>query len=344
MSFPEYLNETAIQVEYQLQEYTKKRWSDLINKYPITNDLISAFVNSCEWWKRLRAVLVKLWYDIANWNPSKNIYIPAIGVEIFQTAILAHDDIIDKSDLRRGKPTLYKSLWWDHYGISQTICLGDIWLLLAARTMIEWEDFSDEIKVRASSHFIEMIINTWIGEMIDVKLPTLTNPWYEEIISVCKLKTAEYTINTPIKLGALFAWRNDDQLKVFDNFAINLWIAFQIKDDILWIYGDSKSTWKANYDDIVEWKKTLLRLWAHDHMTNDQKNKRNNIYGNSKVTESDIIYIRDIIWLSGAHEYAISEMQKYANLAKNSITQITQNPIYIWLLEDFVNLMINRNK
>ena len=344
MSFQEYLKESATQVESQLQIYTQKRALETTNKYPITNELINAFVDSCEWGKRLRAVLVKLWYEIADWNPEKNIYIPAIWVEIFQTAILAHDDIIDKSDLRRGKPTLYKSLWWDHYGLSQTICLGDIWLLLATRTMIEWDDFSNDIKVRASSHFIDMIINTWIGEMIDVKLPTLANPWYEEIISVCKLKTAEYTINTPIKLGALFAWRTDDQLQIFDDFAINLWIAFQIKDDILWIYWDSKSTWKANYDDIVEWKKTLLRLWANEHMTDDQKTKRNDIYGNSKVSEIDIIYIRDIIWLSGAHEYAISEMQKYAELAKQSISKITQDPIYIWLLEDFVDLMINRNK
>jgi geranylgeranyl diphosphate synthase, type I len=344
MSFQEYLKESATQVELQLQTYTQKRALETTNKYPITNELINAFVDSCEWGKRLRAVLVKLWYEIANWNPQKNIYIPAIWVEIFQTAILAHDDIIDKSDLRRGKPTLYKSLWWDHYGISQTICLGDIWLLLASKTMIEWDDFDDNIKIRATHHFIDMIINTWIGEMIDVKLPTLANPWYEEIISVCKLKTAEYTINTPIKLGALFAWRNDKQLEVFDDFAVNLGIAFQIKDDILWIFWDSKTIGKSIDSDIVEWKKTLLRLWAHDHMTQSQKDIRNNIYGNLNVTENDINQIREILQLCGAYEYATLEMQKYANLAKQSISKITQDPKYISLLEDFVDLMINRSK
>ncbi len=344
MLFWQYLQETATQIEYELQKYTKKRWTDITNKYPITDELINAFVDSCEWGKRVRAVLVKLWYDIANWDNSKNIYIPAIGVEIFQSAILAHDDIIDKSDLRRGKPTLYKTLWWSHYWVSQAICLWDIWLLLASKTMIEWNDFSDEIKVRATSHFIDMIINTGIWEMIDVKLPILKDPGYEEIISVCKLKTAEYTINTPIKLGALFAWRSDAQLQIFDEFAVNLWIAYQIKDDILGIYGDSNITWKTNYDDIVEWKKTLLRLRAQKHMTNEQKSIRNNIYGNKNISESDIINIRDILWLCGAYQYTISEMEKFANLAKISIPNITKNPKYIWLLEDFVDMMINRNK
>lgn len=343
MQFAQYLKESAIRIETELQNYTKKRWNDLIAKYPSTNDLIPAFVDSCEWGKRIRAVLVKLWYQIAGGQNISDIYIPAIWVEIFQTAILAHDDIIDKSDLRRGKPTLYKVLWWDHYGVSQTICLGDIWLLLATRTMIEW-NFSDEIKTRASHHFIDMIINTWIGEMIDVKLPIMSDPTYDDIISVCRLKTAEYTINTPLKLWALFAWRNDEQLSSFDEFALNLWIAFQIKDDILGIFWDSYTIGKSIDSDIVEWKRTLLRYWAQNHMNDEQKQVWESIYGHINISDADINTIRSILQDCGAYEYASNEMSKYVHNAKASISNITQDPQYINLLNELADLMMNRSK
>src|SRR5687767_14795596 len=124
MDLQEYLKESAVETEKIIvevfQEWRREVEGLSENLIPLVDEL----VNASEGGKRLRAMLVRLGYELVAGDAGIDIYKPAAAVEVFQTGILAQDDIIDQSPLRRGKPSLYQKMGGEHYGISQTIILG----------------------------------------------------------------------------------------------------------------------------------------------------------------------------------------------------------------------------
>ncbi len=117
MTFQEYVKLIPQEIEIELKIFLSK-WRDEVEK---TNTsllpLVDVFIDACDGGKRLRGALVKLGFEITGEKYTLEILKPAIAIEIFQTAILAQDDIIDKSETRRGKPTIYKLLGGDHYAV-----------------------------------------------------------------------------------------------------------------------------------------------------------------------------------------------------------------------------------
>jgi geranylgeranyl diphosphate synthase type I len=185
--------------------------------------------------------LVKCGYECVQNKENTDILDVAIAFEYFQTAILAHDDIIDQSPLRRGKPTIYHELGNNHYGISQTICLGDIGFFIANQ-IISNAHFDDHLKVKALSCFNKVAMETGYGQMLDILLPNTNKEKHttEDIFTIYKFKTGIYTISGPLRLGAILAGAEEPLLEKLDTFGIYLGIAFQIQDDILGIYGNEE--------------------------------------------------------------------------------------------------------
>ena len=218
MNFIDYLKTSAQQINQEM-DFFLKEWNVTVGK--TSKELVSLnklFADSCEGGKRIRGTLVKLGYELAGEKYNSEILKSAAAFEVFQTAILAHDDIIDKSETRRGKPTLYKEIGCDHYGISQTICLGDIGFFLAER-LINKSDFPDDRKSEASASFIETMLQTGLGQMLDIKLSNLkSNKNEEDILTVFRLKTARYTLIGPMQLGAILGGADEKLLKKIERF------------------------------------------------------------------------------------------------------------------------------
>ncbi|MBI2334668.1 polyprenyl synthetase family protein [Candidatus Daviesbacteria bacterium] len=230
-------------MEKEIDRLLKKLRGEAAEISPTLLPLIDKFIESCKGGKRVRGKLVVLGYEIgksttdyrlpttdySGRRKTEDILKVAASYEIMHAAILAHDDIIDQSPERRGKPSLYKSV-----GVEQAITLADLGFFLAIKIISE-SKFADKLKIKALQMFSQTMVETAIGQMLDI---AHANP---ELVA--KLKTAKYTVSGPLQLGAILGGAELDLLDQLDQFGTNLGIAFQIRDDVL--DGEAKSADKA---------------------------------------------------------------------------------------------------
>ena len=344
MRFQEYLKVSASEINQELNEFFK-RWIQEVNSIsPNLSDMNNNFVRSSEGGKRIRGIFVKLGYELAGGKKTKEILKAAATYEVFQTAILAHDDIIDQSDTRRGKPTLYKSLGGDHYAVSQTICLGDIGFFLSYKVLSE-SDFPAELKNKAVTLFSNSILQTGLGEMLDVGLPVMEREKTEEgILKISSLKTAKYTLVGPLTLGATLAGADEKLLGKLEEFGESLGIAFQIQDDILGVFGDEKVLGKSVTSDIEEGKNTLMIIEALKKADQKQKKFLDKYYGKREIGQDELGRIRQIFIDTGALVYSQKYAEKLIKEAKKIIPVLTHNSELRILLTEMSDFLVKRNK
>ncbi len=204
MDFKDYLEKTAKELDREVSKILDVEIENIKKIDKKLVPLLEAFKDACMGGKRIRGVLVKLGHQLAG-GKSKEIIRIGAAYEIFHGAILAHDDIMDQSQTRRGKPSLYKRV-----GISEAITLGDLGFFITMKIIPELADIA---------------LDTAIGQMLDLKK---ANP-----VITAKFKTAKYTIAGPLQLGAIFAGAKGKLIKNLGEFGENLGIAFQMRDDEL---------------------------------------------------------------------------------------------------------------
>lgn len=242
MKFEGFLKKEARIVEDNLKRELQSFKKTIKDKKLVS--LFDQFILSCQGGKRIRGVLVKIGYEIAGGTGSKDVYKAAVAFEIFQTAILAHDDIIDQSPMRRGRPSLYKSV-----GTSEAITLADVGFFLA-NTLI-----TDS---KALNFFNRAMVNTGLGQLLDIN--------NSRSIQAYELKTAWYTFIAPLSVGAILGGANNEKIKILERFGLKLGIAYQIQDDIL--DGDKPGLVQKVLECSVEAKKMIPEITADEKLKN----------------------------------------------------------------------------
>lgn len=223
MEFKKYLKSSVKDIEREVVKILAVELKRAAKTDKKLIPLVQAFIKACQGGKRIRGVLARLGYQLAG-NKAQEINKISAAVEICHTAILAHDDIIDQDTLRRGQPSLYMALGGGHYGISQTISLGDYGLFLAFRLICQ-SNFPQDRIIETLKVFSQTMMDTGFGQMLDLEE---TDPFI-----VMKLKTARYTVSGPLQMGAILGGADRKMIEVMGQFGKNLGIAFQIRDDIL---------------------------------------------------------------------------------------------------------------
>lgn len=343
MDFKSYLQKSAEEINKELGKFCKEWSKDVEKASPRLSFLNQCFVRACSGGKRLRGTLVKLGYEIASGQSNPEILKPAVAFEIFQTAVLAHDDIIDKSDLRRGKPTLWKCLGGDHYGISQTICLGDVGFFLSYKLISE-SNFLEKNKNRAIAFYTNAMIQTALGEILDVEVPHSGKTDEDTYLKICQLKTAFYTLIGPLQLGAVFGGAKEALLKRLAQFGENLGIAFQIQDDILGVFGEEETLGKSVTSDIEEGKNTLLIAYALKNASLEQREVLDKYYGKGKIGQEALEEVRKVFVDTGSLDYSQKKALKLVEEAKKLIPAITLNQEKAKLLSEMADLLVQRDK
>lgn len=344
MDFTNYLKTAAEEINQQIDTFFENWSKEVETVSPKLIALNNAFIRANEGGKRLRGALVKLGYEMVNQEPNQEIIKAAAAFEIFQTAILAHDDIIDLSALRRGKPTLYRALGGDHYGISQAICLGDVGFFLAGQSIIE-SNFSPEVKNRAFSSFVRTMVDTAMGEVLDVELPHRPDqPQEEDILTIFRLKTAQYTITGPLHLGAILAGASQEILDQIVCFGKSLGIAFQIQDDILGVFGNEKELGKSVTSDIEEGKNTLLLTYALGYGSDEQKKVLDKYYGKGKIGEEGLNEVKKVFTETGALQYSQQKALSLVAEAKEIISQMDIARDKKVLLNEMADFLVQRSR
>ncbi|MDR1008912.1 MAG: polyprenyl synthetase family protein [Rickettsiales bacterium] len=302
---------------------------------------IDMFIRHCQGGKRLRAYLVRLGYEIGGGKEMDKVLEPSLAIEVFQTAVLAHDDIIDRSEVRRFKPSMWVELGGGLGGISRTICIGDIGIV-AAGLFISESDFAPDVCLRARIMFDDMMLGTMAGEVKEYDLPSLEKCTVDDVLGIIRLKTALYTITGPLMVGrALAGARNNDTM--LEDFGMALGTAFQIKDDIIGMYGEEAEIGKSALSDAREGKRTLLSVHFVANANPTAKEEFLGLYGREDLTMDGLSRLRAMLKDSGSLAYAEGELEKYAAKARSLVPLMGLDKGHMEQLNGLADYMVGRS-
>ena len=289
--------------------------------------------------KRIRPLLLILTYK--GYAPqgkaiAKTLYNASTCMEFLHNFMLIHDDIIDRSDLRRGRPTLHKVLAKtvpttdpDKLGIDLGIITGDIVYALAIDAFLAVKGPLKR-KERALKYFIQTAAFTAMGEFIDTVhgVERLDRVTEKDVFLNYTLKTARYTFDCPMVTGAILAGAKDNEIKKLSRFGILIGQAFQIQDDIIGIYETEKNIGKSILSDLAESKKTLLVCHANRTLRGKQKIKFLKIFGKPVKTMDDLKQVRRLFVEGGSLDYAFAAIETRLKQAQNILDNLKMHDDY----------------
>jgi geranylgeranyl diphosphate synthase type II len=224
--------------------------------------------------KRLRPMLVMLGYALFDRNP-KEVVDQALAVEVFHNFTLMHDDIMDDAPLRRGKATVHEK-----WNANTAILSGDVMLVKAYDLLLNTPKRQLKQVIRM---FNTCAAEVCEGQQFDMVFETKTKVTEAEYLEMIRLKTA-VLIGMSLELGAVLADAKEADQKALYNFGVNIGIGFQLKDDLLDVYGDQSKFGKQVGGDIIANKKTFLLIEALEKANSKQKATLNKWI---KITEFD---------------------------------------------------------
>lgn len=295
--------------------------------------------------KRLRAFLTYLGYKVGDGKNIQKILSISLGVELIHSFLLIHDDVIDNSEIRRSKPTIHKiysKISGEHYGISQAIVLGDI-ACFEALDLINSSEFESGVKVAAIGNFLKVLRETGYGEALDVEY-SHGRAKLDQVWQVADLKTARYSFVGPLSMGAIVGNVSDEQFSALEKFAVVCGTAFQLKDDLLGVFGEEKILGKPVISDLREGKNTILIYKSREMARLKERKILDRIWGKRDASFADLNLVRRIIKNSGAYEWCEKEQLKLVNKAKGEIAKITDKSDLRELFFEIADFVINREK
>ena len=315
-----------------------------INKY-IDNEFIKSSIEELKrlskGGKRVRGYLIKLGQMLYGKDDDSFIDLAA-AIEIFQTAILIHDDIIDEADKRRGLDTI-NAKYKGHIGVSKAICIGDLGFFISYR-IINNSDASKELKDEIIRVYSKTLHNTVNGEIIDIELPLKSLEYHKDmdekiIYDIYVNKTAWYTIIGPILIGAASCGISKDDEEKLIEMGINLGIAFQIKDDLLGLYSNQTKMGKT-LNDIKEKKQTIIYKYAIDNANVDELILLEKYYGKQDISKKETDIVLDIFEKTGARKNAEDLVIYYTNKGIDIINKMDVQNKELFI--DFANYLLKR--
>jgi geranylgeranyl diphosphate synthase type I len=287
--------------------------------------------------KRIRPAFFIIGYlGFAKKTPA-GLYRTALSLELLHDFMLVHDDIIDKSIMRRGKPSVHAAL--NQYlskrrnlkfnGQDLSIVIGDIIYAMAIYAFLSVRE-DPYRKEMALKKLTEAAFYTGSGEFIELMfgLKNIDEITLNNIYSIYDLKTANYTFATPLSMGATLAGAKKSEADRLFRYGIYLGRAFQIKDDCLGIFGSQDKIGKSSLTDLKEAKKTILIWHAYRHSKRQDKLVIKNILSKKKVGKNDLFRVRKILSSCQALKFASDEINTLIKKAESINRKSTMRPEY----------------
>ena len=230
-----------------------------------------ALVDAAQGGKRLRGALV-CWSYAAHAGPdarAEDVLGAAVAVELIHLSALVHDDIIDRSATRRGRPSTHARFAAAHaasgasaqaaaeHGRNVAILLGDV-LLAAAPEPLRRCHVRPEVREHAQAALVRLQVEVMAGQFLDVDAAARGVGDPDRALTIATLKSGRYSVSRPLELGALLAGADPDVAARLLEVGDPLGVAFQLRDDLLGVFGNPAVTGKPAGSDLVEGKRTLL--------------------------------------------------------------------------------------
>ena len=234
----------------------------------------------------------------------------ASSLEFLQACALIHDDVMDGSDTRRGLPAahrhfanVHRSHSWlgspENFGVGAAILLGDLCLSWADQVFLE-SGMPPAALQRAKPVYDEMRTELMAGQYLDLLEQARGGGSIDRALQVVRYKSAKYTIERPLHIGAALAGADGRLFEVYSAFGLPLGEAFQLRDDILGVFGDPMETGKPAGDDLREGKRTVLIALATEQADESQLASLRTHLGNPALDEQGVKELREIINQTGA--------------------------------------------
>ncbi len=262
--------------------------------------------------KRFRASFC-WWGHLAIAEPEDNgaLLRACASLELLHASALVHDDYMDASDVRRGRPAthrafeaLHRENGWNaspvQYGASAAILLGDL-LLSWSDELLRTCGLPADRVLDALGYFDLTRTEVVTGQFLDVSAQARGTTDVEIAMKVVRYKSAKYSIERPLHIGAALAGATPAVLDQLTGFGLPLGEAFQLRDDLLGVFGNPEVTGKPAGDDLVEGKRTVLIALALDGLQAAERKLLDRSLGNALSTD-EVAELRALIDSSGAHD------------------------------------------
>lgn len=300
----------------ELTGFLTSRQSIMSAISPDIEPLMGSISNLVTGGKRLRALMCYWGWRGAGGEPAAHHVVTAgAALELFQAAALIHDDIIDRSDTRRGGPSVHRrfsqlhgeqgwALDSERFGHAAAILTGDLCLSFSEEAFTDIGERAGAGS-RARRIFNLMRAEVMAGQYLDI-LEEVAGPVRDRAgavsraQSIIRFKSAKYSTEHPLALGGALAGASNELLRGYSAFALPLGEAFQLRDDVLGVFGDPLTTGKPAGDDLREGKRTVLVALAMDQASPAESAFIDARLGNPDLSYDDIEEIRRIIEESGA--------------------------------------------
>ena len=326
------INEIRSAVDAELEQFTRLRAAEIsgidIHLAPVASVLAEYILDGG---KRFRPIFAYLGYLGSGGTPSNEIVRACAALELVHVCALIHDDVMDGSDARRNKPALHKKFEELHrssgyagdpekFGVAAAILLGDLALVWSDQLLLESGITNPQFN-SASSIFHQMRAELMAGQYLDVLEGALGKSDRSRSLKIARYKSGRYSIERPLIFGATLAGATDTLKDSYSKYGLPLGEAFQLRDDILGVFGETEITGKPSGDDIREGKRTVLMALVTEMVKTDELARVEAALGDSTISEAELADIQKIIIQSGALskcEDLIASLLEEALLALNN--------------------------
>ena len=259
--------------------------------------------------KRLRPSFCYWGFRAAGGDPAQPILTAAASLEMLHVSALVHDDVMDSSDVRRGAPAAHRRFEALQrtrseasgrggdpvsFGVGAAILLGDLCLIWADE-LLHTSGFDAAALARAARFFDAVRVEVTAGQYLDLVAQASGESDMDLALRVLRYKSATYTVERPLHVGAALAGADQRLIEPLSAYGLPVGEAFQLRDDLLGVFGDPALTGKPAGDDLREGKRTVLVAYAVDHASEVQLAEFDRLFGRPDLDDDEIQLLREIL-------------------------------------------------
>ena len=336
--------------------------------HPLGPEVLDRILRYTKRGKMIRGGLVCLGQALTNGTNPEDGVVAGAAIELFESSLLIHDDIMDRDTIRRGAPSLHCQFGEraEHAGFADSvrigeamgICAGDIAIFFAYELLAGLET-AGRIPQHLIAECSQELRYVGLAQMSDVLRGAATsstkggagNGFWEtndpvaDIFRLYKYKTARYTFSLPLVVGATIAGVEPPTIRLLRTIGEDLGILYQLKDDEIGLFGMETTVGKPVGSDIREGKKTLFHHYLFSSADPTEIGAIEPLFGNPTITDADVRFVCELIERKGIRQKVTKHIEAFASRAEEGIAHLDGvDRVYKTMLLDLVHYSIHRER
>jgi len=354
MTFEDYFGRTGRRLRADLGRFLGSKRKEFAPLGPWGRDVLGRLGAFTRKGKMIRGGLVALGCDTASGRIAPAAVRAGTAIELIQSGLLIHDDIMDRDDQRRGGPAVHVQYARlaegpagpdaDRYGANLAICAGEIAIFLGFEAMAGLP----APKARAAAVqklFAAEFGLVGLGQMRDVESGGSRRwPSERDILETYRFKTARYSYSLPLAVGWVLGGGRPALLPRLRRLGEDLGLIFQVKDDELGLFGSSRATGKPVGSDIRQGKKTLHALRLFERVAGPDRERLERTFGRADAPDADIAFVRELAGRLGVREEVSRVMAGFGRRAAAALDALPVGPRHARILQSLLDHGLNRRR